>query len=155
MNSLLKLFDACSSHDWCTQIPCTTCGALEFRNGLVEIGPVNVIKGLGSLDQAEFNTHRGVVISVFKWLYGKGIVNSPEDIEIIRDSEAYFYFSSFYESYQERKKQQDINRDQQLIQVEEAKLRRAAKARLNLPNAIRRGDIKAINSLLKKSSDLN
>ncbi len=153
MNSLLKLFDECSSQDWCTHIPCTTCGALEFRNGLAEIEPVNVIKGLGSLNQIEFNKYRDVVISVFKWLYGKGIVNAPKDIEIIRDSEAYLYFSSFYESYQERKKQQEKNRKQQLIQFEEAQIRRATKARLNLQNAIRRGDLKAIKSLVEKSAD--
>ncbi len=153
MNSLLKLFDECSSQDWCTQIPCTTCGTLEFRNGLAEIEPVNVIKGLGSLNQIEFNKYRDVVISVFKWLYGKGIVNTPKDIEIIRDSEAYLYFSSFYESYQERKKQQEKNRKQQLIQFKEAQIRRATKARLNLPNAIRRGDLKAIKSLVEKSAD--
>jgi hypothetical protein len=153
MNSLLKLFDECSSQDWCTQIPCTTCGTLEFRNGLAEIESVNVIKGLGSLNQIEFNKYRDVVISVFKWLYGKGIVNTPKDIEIIRDSEAYLYFSSFYESYQERKKQQEKNRKQQLIQFKEAQIRRATKARLNLPNAIRRGDLKAIKSLVEKSAD--
>ena len=77
MKSLVELFEKCSSHDWCTQIPCTTCGALEFRNGLVEIEPLNVIKGLGSINQAEFNKYRDVVISVFKWLHGKGIVNTP------------------------------------------------------------------------------
>jgi hypothetical protein len=155
MNSLHKLFNDSLLNNWCTQVPCTTCGSREFTDRLNTISSSSVIENLGALTAEEFFDNQKIIISVFKWLYFKGSITNPNDIESIRGSEAYRYFFSFYTDYHSRKKQKIKNYDRQLVEFEEAKVRRAQKASLNLPNAIKRGDQKAIEALIAKGGDPN
>lgn len=57
MNQFARLVKTSAELNWCVQISCTTCGAMDFRKSLQEISqndPSKLIQILSDLDIAEF-----------------------------------------------------------------------------------------------------
>lgn len=138
---------------WCTSIPCTTCGAREFRSGIEQIGAKQLIAQLGELDSDEFYDNYDEIRSVFKWLRYEWVVSDPSDLESIKGSPAYDYF---YRQYHERRQRVEKSNENRIL--EEARQAvfikaRKEKASYDLPNAIARGDFKAVQGLLAKGAD--
>lgn len=149
----LAFLSDCKLKHWCTNIPCTTCGAREFRGSLESIGTEQVIAELGKLESNEFDDHSDTIRSIFKWLRYEWALRDPSDLDSIRDSPAYDYF---YSQYHERKRVAERSKENQILeearQAEFIRVRQE-KASYDLPNAIARGDFRAVQGLLAKGAD--
>lgn len=153
MNTVIELCETVKRDRWCTNIPCTTCGALEFRRCLEQIGAEQVITELGMLEFNEFYDHSEVMRSIFKWLRHEWALFDPSDLDSIKDTPAYDYFYSHYHERKQAQIKSDENRIREEARQAEFRKVRAEKASHDLVNAVVRGDIKAVQGLLSKGGD--
>ena len=152
---LASFLARCEKDSICIQVPCTTCGAREFRNTLAELGHKEIIANLGALSEHDFAYYQntGAVQSVFKWLYFSRYVFAPVHLKEIEGSPAWTYFSNFYRSYQKGQAQRLENIRLEEERKSEDLRRKKEKATKDLPKAILRKDILAIRALLLKGAD--
>jgi hypothetical protein len=152
---LASFLARCEKDSICIQVPCTTCGAREFRNTLAELGHKEIIANLGALSERDFAYYQntGAVQSVFKWLYFSRYVFAPVHLKEIEGSPAWTYFSNFCRSYQKGQAQRLENIRLEEERKSEDLRRKKEKATKDLPKAIFRKDILAIRALLLKGAD--
>jgi len=153
MSSLKTFLGQIKDNRWCTSIPCTTCGAREFRDGLEKIGAKQLIAELGELDLDEFYDHSDEIRSIFKWLQYAWVVSDPSDLESIKGSPAHDYFCRQYHERRKAVEKSNENRVREEARQAEFIKARQEKASYDLPNAIARGDLKAVQGLLAKGAD--
>ena len=143
----------CKRERWCTQLPCTTCGCRKFRSALESIETSSLIEGLGSLSADEYFEYYRTVQSVFKWLRYERMLFDPFDFEAINGSVVWRDYVAEYENFLKKRQKSGENREKAGIEAQQNRARRAEKASNDLPNAVSRGDIKAIHALLLKGAD--
>lgn len=150
-----KFYRECIRKNLCRNIPCTTCGAIEYRRGLKEIGPQRIISDLGEITDFDMRFHmtERFIDDMTLWLYSIGVLTHPGDLSDISGSPALEHFEDFYRSYHERRKEAIENAAREADKVREFRRIKAEKATHSLINAIRRKDYKAIQALLDKGAD--
>lgn len=153
MSDLMSLLQNTKDKRWCTNIPCTTCGASEFRYGLEQIGGTRVIAELGELDSDMFYAYVSQISSVLRWLRYEWILSEPSDLELISGSPAYNYFHRQYREHRELAERSNENRLREEARQAEFKNARALKASHDLLKALVRGDFRAVQGLLAKGAN--
>jgi hypothetical protein len=154
------LLEEAMQKEWCASLFCTTCGCLEFRNAIkAGFNRDEILNGLKALDAEFIKSHYikealEVIfqdISLFGTWYDlvSDLKGTPvgilleESLEFKRKSaesrEAYKLQHEKFEELQHRNK---LDKER-------------AKAQHNIWNALRRTDLKAIESMIAKGIDLN
>ena len=144
---------------------------LRFSDGLRRRG-LDQIKALSPSDRVAFVK----ALSVFEHTVGGlGSVTALERVLplvadedhallnwILSETRSYWYYSNGATSYAELQasrtahaRQREVNEAREAERAHEAKARKAEQATANLFNAVRRGDLNAVQALLQKGVDQN
>ncbi len=117
------------------------------------MAPSEIIQSLGTVDREEFYDHHSTVQSILKWLRYEGLISHPKDLDAIHGSMVWHHYTKEYEAHQTKQEIRQENRKRAEEEAQINRLKRQQKASNDLPNAVKRGDKKAVKALIEKGAD--
>jgi hypothetical protein len=154
------LLEEALQKEWCASLYCTTCGCLEFRNAIkADFNREEVLDGLKALD-AEFIQSQYIKEALEVIFQDISLFGTWYDlVDELKGLPVGIYLEGLLDSARrsaEARKNYEIEHKKFMEVQHKNKLdNERLKAQHNIWNALRRKDLKAIESMIAKGIDLN